>query len=338
MRYWIPFILILSGFALSAQDMQYSQYFANPLYLNPAFTGAVPHHRLALSHRIQWPSLPKAFSNSSASYDLNAEQLNSGFGLLVNSNQAGSANLRNTSAAFNYSYTVNFDRKFIFKPAISFGVVNRNVDRDKLVFGDQIEFGVDGAPTQDPSILEIESKSYVDLGTGFLVYSKNLWAGASAFHLNQPNNSIIGGQNYLPVKFSFHAGARFAIGDDTFKNVKKVNLAPSFIYKVQGAFQQLDVGASFHYEPIVFGLYYRGMPFRESVVPNVVNQDALIVLFGIEIKDFKIGYSFDNNVSELSSDTGGAHEISIQYFFEITRNPANVARSKKFLPCPAFNN
>lgn len=337
MRKSLSIAFVFSALISVGQDIQYSQYYANPLYLNPAFTGAIPNHRATVNHRIQWPSLPKAFTNYSASYDYNAGNLNSGFGVLFNADRAGSANLRNTSMAFNYSYTANFDRKFIFKPAISFGWVNRNIDYDKLIFGDQIDFGVDGAPSQDPSVAEIQSTSYIDLGTGFLVYNEKLWAGASAFHLNEPNNSIINGQNYLPMRLSVHAGARFALGNDSFKDVKKVNVAPSFIYKIQGEFQQLDVGASFHYEPIIFGLYYRGMPFVKSAVPNTVNHDALIVLFGVEFNNFQFGYSFDNNISDLSSDTGGAHEVSLQYFFDIRSNPNNVSRSKKFLPCPAFN-
>lgn len=328
----------LTAFLLTAdgQDIQYSQYFANPLYLNPAFTGAIANHRVTVNHRIQWPELPRAFTNYSVSYDYNAEDLNSGFGLLINADRAGSANLRYTSAAFNYSYTVNFDRAFIFKPAISFGYVTRNIDYDKLVFGDQIDFGIDGAPSQDPTVSEIAGTSYFDLATGFIAYNRNFWTGFSAFHINEPSNSIIGGENHLPMKLTVHGGAKFEVGNPAFKDIKKVNIAPSFIYKWQGNFQQLDVGASFHYEPVIFGLWYRGMPFQESVVPKMINHDAVIILFGVEFDRFQFGYSYDTNISRLSSDTGGAHEFSLQYFFDIQDNPQKVDRSKKFLPCPAF--
>lgn len=335
-RWALCVFLFISLFNLKGQDIQYSQYFANPLYLNPAFTGAIPNHRLTVNHRIQWPELPKAFTNYSVSYDYNAENLNSGFGLLINADRAGSANLRYTSAAFNYSYTVNFNRKLIFKPGLSFGYVTRNVDYDKLVFGDQIQFGIDGAPSQDPSIGEIEATSYFDVGSGFILYNETYWGGMSAFHINEPNNSIIGGENHLPMKMTIHGGAKFEVGNAAFKDIKKVNIAPSFIYKWQGDFQQLDVGASFHYEPVIFGLWYRGMPFQESVVPDMINHDAVIMLFGVEFSNFQFGYSYDTNISRLSSDTGGAHEFSLQYFFDIRDNPNKVKKSMKYLPCPAF--
>lgn len=331
-------LCLLLATVVKAQDVQYSQYFANPLYLNPAFTGATPNHRFAVNHRLQWPELPRAFANYSMSYDFNAENLNSGFGLLINADRAGSANLRYTSAAFNYSYTVNFNHSVILKPAVSLGYVTRNVDYDRLVFGDQVDFGMDGVPSQDPSVAEISSTSYFDVATGFIIYSRSFWGGFSAFHINEPNTSIIGGYSQLPVKFTVHGGARFEVGNPAFRDVKKISVAPSFIFKHQGNFQQLDIGTSFHYQPILFGLWYRGMPFQKSVVPQMINHDAIIMVFGVEFEKFEFGYSYDMNISGLGTDTGGAHEFSLQYFFDIQRNPNRVTRREKFLPCPAFIN
>lgn len=334
-RHTFGILLGLITFIVQAQDIQYSQYYSNPLYLNPAFAGATPHHRAAVNHRIQWPELPKAFANYSASYDFNAVGLNSGFGVLINADRAGSASLRNTSMAFNYSYTVAFRDSWVVKPAISFGYVTRSIDYTQLVFGDQIDFGIDGAPSQDPSIGSIQDHNFFDIGSGLLVYNRQFWGGVSAFHLNEPSNSLIEGPSYLPMKLTLHAGVRLQLGNPAFKNIKKASVAPSFIYKRQGEFQQLDLGASFHYAPIIFGVYYRGLPW-ENAVEKRINHDAIIMLFGMEFENLQFGYSFDSNISRLSTSTGGAHEISLIYLFNIQRNPQRVERSKRFLPCPAF--
>ena len=59
--------LLLTG-ALQAQDPHFSQFFASPLTLNPAFTGKFDGvWRLAANHRDQWPSIPKAYVTTSAS-------------------------------------------------------------------------------------------------------------------------------------------------------------------------------------------------------------------------------------------------------------------------------
>lgn len=335
MRGTLLVVLMLLGLLGYSQDIQYSQYYANPLYLNPAFTGAIGNHRVAVNHRLQWPNLPKAFANYSASYDFNAPNLNSGFGLLINVDRAGSGNLSNTSAAFNYSYTISFRDEFIIKPAVSFGYVNRTLDYTKLVFGDQIDFGVDGAPSQDPGITAIRPNQFIDIGSGVLIYNKNFWGGVSGFHLNEPNNSLIEGASRLPMKLAVHGGVRFALGNPDFKDIKKASVAPSFIYKIQGDFHQLDVGASFHYSPIMLGLYYRGIPWEQTVTGQV-NHDAVILMFGVEFQNIQFGYSFDSNVSSLSTESGGAHEISLIYLFDIQRNNGKPSRSKRFLPCPAF--
>lgn len=334
-RTLLTFTTILICYSVVSQDIQYSQYYSNPLYLNPAFTGAIPNHRVAVNHRLQWPNLPKAFANYSFSYDFNAAGLNSGFGVLVNVDRAGSANLKNTSAAFNYSYSVSFEDRWVVKPAVSFGYVSRNIDYEKLVFGDQIDFGIDGAPTQDPSASVIRSNNFFEVGSGILVYNRKFWGGLSAYHINEPNNSLIQGPGYLPMKLTVHAGMRFEMGNQAFKDIKKASVAPSFIYKRQGEFQQLDIGASFHYSPVLFGLFYRGIPW-ENDVNNYANHDAVILIFGVEFDQLQFGYSFDSNISKLSSASGGAHEVSLIYQFDIQRDPRKVERSKRFLPCPAF--
>jgi len=328
-------LFIILFIRANGQDIQYSQYYANPLYLNPAFSGSTNMHRLVVNHRLQWPNLPKAFANYSASYDYNATGLNSGFGLLINSDVAGSASLRSNLVSFNYAYNIQLQDKWVIKPAVAFGWVNRTIDYEKLVFGDQIDFGMDGAPTQDPAISSIEANSYMDIATGFLAYNQNFWFGFSVFHVNEPNNSLINGQSIVPMKFSIHSGTRFELGNRAFRSVRKVSLAPGFIYKRQGDNQQLDVGTSIYTEPILFGVWYRGVPFTRNVA-GFLNQDAVVFVLGVEFKQIQFGYSFDANISGLGPETGGAHEFSLQYNFETASNPNKVSRRKKFLPCPAF--
>ena len=202
-------LVIIFVVKASCQDVQYSQYYANPLYLNPAFSGSTTMHRLVVNHRLQWPNLPKAFANYSASYDYNATGLNSGFGLLLNSDVAGSASLRSNLISFNYAYNIQLQDKWVIKPAMAFGWVNRTIDYEKLVFGDQIDFGMDGAPTQDPAVSAIKANSYIDIATGILAYSQNFWFGFSVFHVNEPNNSLINGQSTVPMKYSIHSGYFF---------------------------------------------------------------------------------------------------------------------------------
>lgn len=332
---WTIFAILVGCLAGHAQDFQYSQYYSAPLYLSPAFAGTEQHHRIVLNNRIQWPSLPKAFNNYSLSYDYNLKGLNSGVGLLLSTEQAGSAGLRNTSGAVNYSYKVNFNRKWVVSTGIYLGYTARRVDASKIVFGDQIDFGVDGVPSSDPVASQISDVQYLDTGTGILMYNSKVWVGAGFHHLNQPNQSFLEGSSKLPMKFSIHGGIQLPLGDKMFQRGEAPSsISPSFVFKSQGTFQQLDVGASFLYEPIILGLWYRGIPFADNGT-SFINHDAVVLLMGVRFFSFDVGYSFDASISRLGADTGGAHEISIQFRFDTT-DPTRVKKKDKFLPCPAF--
>ncbi|MCG8577246.1 MAG: type IX secretion system membrane protein PorP/SprF, partial [Flavobacteriales bacterium] len=54
------FTLLISGTSWS-QDPEFTQFYANPIYLNPAFAGSHGCPRLNLNHRNQWPSISGAF-------------------------------------------------------------------------------------------------------------------------------------------------------------------------------------------------------------------------------------------------------------------------------------
>jgi hypothetical protein len=54
----------VSGFvvgSVTAQDPQYSQFYAAPLYLNPAFAGATGQNRIGINYRNQWPAIDANF-------------------------------------------------------------------------------------------------------------------------------------------------------------------------------------------------------------------------------------------------------------------------------------
>jgi hypothetical protein len=53
---------------LRGQDANFSQFYANPLYLNPAFAGAFQCPRINLNHRNQYPNY-SVFQTYSGSYD-----------------------------------------------------------------------------------------------------------------------------------------------------------------------------------------------------------------------------------------------------------------------------
>ena len=69
------FFVTIGSETAQAQDPEFTQYFANPLYLNPAFAGTARCPRMTMSYRNQWPAMSGSFVTTSAAYDQQVETL-----------------------------------------------------------------------------------------------------------------------------------------------------------------------------------------------------------------------------------------------------------------------
>lgn len=335
MRRVLIMLCWLVGVTGYAQDPEFSQYYSAPLYLNPAFSGTSTDHRLIANHRNQWPNVSNGFVTYAFSYDYNYSDINSGLGLMVVTDRAGSANLRSTTLNFQYAYKVNLNDKWMLSSGLNFGIGFRNIDFNKLVFGDQLAFDTDGnAPTDDPIYSNIGSSTYFDFGAGILAYNRKFWLGFSAAHLNRPNRSLLGEEAQIPIKTTFHGGVRIPLYHGPFKKDRIAAVAPSFIYRQQGQFDQLDLGAYFLYDPVVVGLWYRGIPIKQNVRDNI-SQDAVVIIIGFQLSKVELSYSYDLTVSELGPIAGGAHEIALKYKLDVNTSLKSKKR-EKYIPCPTF--
>lgn len=320
---------------LFAQDPEFSQYYAAPLYLNAAFTGTTNDHRFIANYRNQWPNITNGFVTYALSYDYNLSHLNSGLGLLLVTDKAGTAALKSTLINFQYAYKVKLNDKWILSSGINFGLGQRSIDFNKLVFGDQLTFDSDGgAPSDDPVLSNIENTTYFDFGAGMLAYNRKFWLGFSTWHLNRPNRSLVDEEAVIPIKLSFHGGVRIPLYHGPFKKDRVAAVAPSFVYKQQGHFDQLDLGAYFLYDPVVIGLWYRGIPLQQNVIDNV-SQDAFVVILGFQLSKIELMYSYDITVSELGPISGGTHEVALKYKLHMAAN-FKTKKREKFIPCPTF--
>ncbi len=317
------------------QDPEFSQYYAAPLYLNPAFAGTTTDHRFIANYRNQWPNIARGYVTTALSYDYDLYHYNSGIGVMLTDDRAGTAGMRSTELNFIYSYKVAIAREWVVSSGINFGYAFRSIDLNKLIFGDQLEFDSKGqVPSDDPALFNLGTTSYFDFNAGMLAYNKTFWFGFAASHLNQPNRSLVGQEAYLPTKWSIHGGVRIPLYAGPLKKDRQAVLSPSFVYKNQGRFDQLDLGVYFLYEPIVVGLWYRGIPIQQNVKDNI-SQDAVVVILGFQLPRVEVMYSYDITVSELGPISGGTHELALKYKLAIQMS-AKKKKPQKFIPCPTF--
>ena len=98
--------VILFNNTAKAQDAEFSQFYANPLYLNPAMAGAEICPRLVFNYRNQWPGLAKSFVTYNASYDQYIHKIHGGIGVLFNVDNAGEGILKTTQASVMYAFSL----------------------------------------------------------------------------------------------------------------------------------------------------------------------------------------------------------------------------------------
>ncbi len=336
MKLILAFIGFCSSLFVFAQDPEFSQYYAAPLYLNPAFTGTTSDHRFIANYRNQWPNIARGYVTTALSYDYNLHDYNSGVGFLITSDQAGTAGMKSTQFNFLYSYRVTVANKWVIASGLNFGYAFRSIDLNKLIFGDQLQFDSKGQiPSDDPALYNLGMAHYFDFNAGMLAYNKSFWIGFSASHINQPNRTLLNQEAPLPVKATIHGGVRIPLSRGPFRKEHVAFLSPSFVYKSQGNFDQLDLGAYFLYDPIVLGLWYRGIPIRQNVKDNI-SQDAVVVILGFQLPRVEVMYSYDFTVSELGSVSGGTHELALKYKLAIDMT-SHAKKREKLIPCPTFN-
>lgn len=335
-KFILIFCLLFSIKLSKAQDVQFSQFYAAPLYLNPAFTGSTERGRAGLNFRRQWPALNHSFTTVSVFSDYHLNNLNSGIGVILNQHTEDFLGFQSTEVGLLYAYKLKLTDDLVLRAGVQGSLFNKNINFEDLVFGNQIDIVNGQVVGPSGEVFNVDANSsFLSLSSGLLMYTNNFWFGASVHHINQPNQSFIDGSSVLKRKYSFHMGYKFSLASggrlrSLSYQFQERSLGVAVNYKRQGGFEQFDLGFQLYLQPLVFGLWYRGMPWRQ-LENDLINADAIIALVGVELnKNISIAYGYDFTISKLANASGGAHEISFTYRFgKVSR------RSKRdtILPC-----
>ena len=314
-------ICIFTSIDLKAQDPAFSQFYANPLYLNPAFAGAAPKGapRTNLNYRDQWPGIGRTFITTSVSYDKHVDKVGGGLGVLILNDRSGDGNIQLNSASLIYSYNLAVSKTFAIKAGFEASFRMLNLDWTEFTFGDMIDprrgfiYQTGDVPRGNGR------RGFFDASAGFVGFGKNFYFGGAVHHLNRPDESMILGESKLPMRFTGHMGADIKLGQKG-KYSSTTSIMPNIIYQYQNGFQELNIGTYVKYGNFTVGAWYR-------------NRDAFILCFGITTDKIKLGYSYDITVSKLGNGiSGGSHEVSLGFNLKCRRKPRNFRK----ISCPSF--
>ncbi|MFZ4798345.1 MAG: PorP/SprF family type IX secretion system membrane protein [Bacteroidia bacterium] len=315
--------VLLNAFA---QDPQLSQFYASPIYTNPAFAGAAKKIRFATNARNQYTGLNKTYRTSVTSVDAYVPKMLSGLGAIVSIDQAGDGYLTTIGIGGIYSYNLTISRKWNANFGLKAEIQQKSYDFSKFVFGDQLD-AVRGNIYPTSEIAGSEIRTFPNFSAGALIYNEFFYAGFATNNLLEPNQSFIvtnsNGQPFiLPRKYTAHLGANISLKQTRFE-ANRVYLSPNLLFMSQRDFYQVNVGTYIKKQALTVGMWFR---------QTSRNSDAVIFLLGLRFQNLRIGYSYDLTISNARTAAVGSHEVSLG--FDINTKARSRSRMGKPIKCP----
>jgi type IX secretion system PorP/SprF family membrane protein len=329
------FALVFTASDLNAQDVFFSQYFNNPISINPASTGDHDRYwKFMNNYRSEWKSSIDPFISALVGYDqqvyLFEERFSAGVFYLYD--RSGSLFLAKNKMYISGAYHLEMNQ-FIYNAGIQLGIVSEKFDYQNVTFPDQFDMTL-GAfnpdlPTSESSLYE--SIFYPDINIGISAKRRvgriipN--AGFSIQHINRPNVSFHESENTrLNTQKNFHLGGMFYI-------TKKMHLHPDaiFVNHVKSNILFFGTKAAIDVPRNLYELknFYVGSYFKLGTESG---SNALIFSTGLIFYNLQIGISYDYNINSINTlnYNRGSVELSIIYLSQ-TRELQKVT-----LPCDRF--
>ena len=320
----ITMILLLGALrTLQAQvDPHFSQFYAYPLWLNPALTGVFDGTaRVNLNFKDQWANVSDGYLTTGLSADFKTtDKVSLGFNLLNQTAGAAAYNYFAAYGTFGYGIAVSSDGTKKLSFGLQAGIINRSYQPYNLQFDDQYDPTVGFNPylTSGENFLTT-SATIFDAAAGVYFYdtdpqsTANVFGGIAVAHLTDANDPFAtdGIKSKLPIRFNIHGGVKIRASD-------WIDITPNLLYirQQQNQIRAVDLNAELKFQNsygLILGAMYR-------------IDDAVVADLGYRIKDMVISLSYDFNTSplEVATNGQGGFELSLSYVFGAgSTNPSN---------------
>ena len=308
----ILFLLTLSVPAYSQQDVQFSHNMFNSMGINPGYAGLRSAICATALARQQWVGFRDNEGNkvSPETYALNVDaplpMIRGGLAIGFLQDQLGFETNVGVKIAYSYHRRLDFGKLGI---GAQVGFLEKRTDFSKfapITSGDPVLRG--GA----------ETYMFVDFGIGaFYLSNDNYWGGISVSQLRQARGNL-GESNYSLKRHYYLTGGY----DYTIPSNSSYVFSPSFLMKTDAKSIQFDLNALVTYNKRFWG----GVSYRP--------QDAVVILFGLQLEQISFGYSYDITSSALGAlgRSYGSHEIMLRYCFELDIDKIKeIQRNVRFL-------
>lgn len=312
-------ILVMSMFSVTAQDVDFSQFFNNPTYYNPAYVGLTKGLKVRMNYRRQWTGL----SGDYHAYDFSADVADrnipgaGGLGMIATSDLQGFGMIKTSMVGIIPAVRIPITRNSVFQLGALVSIISRQVNWNNLVFSDQL----------DPRLGNIGPSSFSNPGNSSPITFPDFTVGGiyqaqfnnvvgtfgfAVHHITQPNQSFL--QNVAPLPREYVAHADFVITlvrhGGYYYRARDIKINPGIFFKQQSTMKLLTFGANAYVSNVYFGVWYKDEVFSERGFGTFVGLLGINIPFDNDNR-MKLMYSYDINVLHNTNFTGPSHEISL---------------------------
>ena len=306
-------VFLYSPSVLAQQEPQFSHNMYNNMGINPGYAGLRGAINATGLARQQWMGFRDAEDNriNPETYLLNVDSpiplLRGGMALGFMQDKLGYENSVGVKISYAHHFKLHGGKLGI---GVQAGFLDKRIDFGRLT---PITDG-------DPVLIggEEENRIFADFALGAFFLSKNnSWAGLSISQAWQTSAQIGNANHQLRRHAYFTGGYNMVLPTNP-----AFELSPSVLVKTDLASVQIDVNAMITYNKRFWG----GVSYRL--------QDAVVFLFGLNIEQISVGYSYDFTTSPLGrrGRSFGSHEIMLQYSFDLQLDKVQeIQRNVRFL-------
>ncbi len=316
----------------NAQEPAFSQFYAAPLFLNPAMAGG--DDNLSAGFNLKTNTNKQLFPYSLSQFTFMVPvRINSrttvdkyakngyigGLGLTFFNESMGDANeLKTTGVSLSTAYFLQVGMSHYLSFGLQFAMIQRTIDYNKLTWGSQYDADMGYNTSITPSFsIDKQKILYPAINFGMTWYHNlqnfrlfqnspvSFFSGVAISNLNKPdmsfNQSVA---STVPMLFKLHGGFNFEVND-------YFEVLPNYLLMYQNKENHVNIGTYIVY-------YFNGKKtegFKFQLGSWYRLGDSYIASVGCEMKNIVLGISYDLNLSGFQYNNKGVRtvEVSVRY-------------------------
>lgn len=303
------------------QDKHLSMWTENTSAINPATVGVMQEDLRFLSNfRMQWMTLNgDPFRTNTFSFDAKLMKNKTtgshmGIGFNFYNDQTGDARLTSNVISVPIGYTIALDKLSFLSIGVAPGFYSQSLGSGNQTWDNQWN-GETFDPTISNGETNLNAVSSFDIGAGIQYKYKfdlnsHINVGFSVNHINAPS------MGYSTLNTNLFRNVNFFITGTKFTPERKFGISPQALVSVMGPNYNILLGTYFDHE--LFESSQRTDYVQRSFLSYGLFlrwKDAVALSLAYKFNGIKIGFSYDINISQLSSATRsvGGIEFFLKY-------------------------